>query len=153
MAARRVVVVLLAAVVVYLLLIGQRAWLLMTSGELVGFVLGLGVLLIPVVGAVLMVQEVRFGIATQRLGHLLQAVGGLPLDDVPRRASGRVDRIEADRAFEHSRSAVEAEPESWGAWYRLGIAYDDAGDRRRARAAMRRAIALEGSQEGSQAAD
>ena len=146
MTARRVVVVLVAAVVVYLLILGQRAWLLITSGEPVGVVLGLGVVLLPIVGAVLVVQEVRFGIATQRLGSKLAAAGALPLDDVPRRASGRVDRVVADRAFAHYRSEVEAAPDDWGAWYRLGMAYDDAGDRRRARAAMRRAIALESSQ-------
>ena len=44
------------------------------------------------------------------------------------------------------RAAVEAEPESWQAWYRLGWAYDAAGDRRRARGALRRAVALERSQ-------
>ena len=143
MTARRVVVVLVAAVVVYLLLLGQRAWLLITSGEPVGVALGLGVVLLPIVGAVLVVQEVRFGIATQRLGSNLAAAGALPLDDVPRRASGRVDRVAADRAFAPYRREVEASPDDWGAWYRLAMAYDDAGDRRRARAAMRRAIALE----------
>jgi Flp pilus assembly protein TadD len=37
---------------------------------------------------------------------------------------------------------VEDAPDDWRTWFRLGIAYDDAGDRRRAREAMRRAISL-----------
>jgi len=149
MTARRVVVLLLLATAAYLLLLGQRAWLLLTSGELVGVLLGLGVLLIPVVGTVLVVKEVQFGLATQRLARRLDADGGLPVDDLPRRASGRVDRGAADQAFERYRVDVEAHPDDWGAWYRLGVAYDDAGDRRRARSSMRQAIALEQAQSGS----
>ena len=38
---------------------------------------------------------------------------------------------------------VENAPDDWRAWYRLGIVYDAAGDRRRARAAVRTAIRLE----------
>ena len=38
--------------------------------------------------------------------------------------------------------AAEASPDDWRAWLRLGLAYDMAGDRRRARAAVRRAITL-----------
>ncbi len=52
-------------------------------------------------------------------------------------------RAEADAAFPRYREEVEAAPEDWRAWYRLGLAYDGSGDRRRARAAIRRAIALE----------
>jgi Flp pilus assembly protein TadD len=39
---------------------------------------------------------------------------------------------------------VESAEDDWSAWFRLGLAYDDAGDRRRARAAMRTAIRLHG---------
>ncbi len=149
MTARRVVFVLLLATAVYLLLLGQRAWLLLTSGEPLGVGLGVGVLLVPVVGTVLVVKEVQFGLATQRLARRLGAEGGLPVDDLPRRASGRVDRAAADQAFERCRVDVEAHPDDWGSWYRLGVAYDDAGDRRRARSSMRQAIALEQAQSGS----
>jgi len=38
---------------------------------------------------------------------------------------------------------VEDAPADWSRWYRLAVAYDVAGDRRRARAAMRTAIARE----------
>ena len=59
-----------------------------------------------------------------------------------RGGSGRVDRGAADEAFAARQAEVEAEPESWQAWYRLALAYDDAGDRARARSAVRRAISL-----------
>ena len=40
-------------------------------------------------------------------------------------------------------SLYPASPDDWRAWYRLGLAYDASGDRRRAREAVRRAITLE----------
>jgi len=140
--ARRVTWVLVAATLFYLLLLGQRGWLLLTSGTLLGVLLGIGVVLLPVLGVVLVVKELRFGLRTQLLAEELAQTSGLPVDDLPRRPSGRIDRAAADEVFDRRRSDVEADPDSWGAWYRLGVAYDDAGDRRRARSAMRRAIEL-----------
>ena len=61
---------------------------------------------------------------------------------LPRRPSGRVDRDAADAHFEVIRAEVEAAPEDWRGWYRLAHAYDLAGDRKRARSAMRHAIEL-----------
>jgi Flp pilus assembly protein TadD len=63
-----------------------------------------------------------------------------PDDPLPRTAGGRVDRAAADARFEMRRVEVEAEPDDWRRWYRLALAYDDAGDRKRARSAMRTAI-------------
>lgn len=57
-------------------------------------------------------------------------------------ASGRVDRGAADDAFTERRVQVEQDPDSWRGWYLLALAYDDAGDRTRAREAVRRAITL-----------
>jgi Flp pilus assembly protein TadD len=37
---------------------------------------------------------------------------------------------------------VEADPDAWERWFELATAYDAAGDRKRARKAMRTAIAL-----------
>ena len=72
----------------------------------------------------------------------LDAAGGLPVDDLPRTAAGRVERSAADAAFERYRAETEAAPGDWRSWFRLACAYDAARDRRRARSAMRRAIAL-----------
>jgi cytochrome c-type biogenesis protein CcmH/NrfG len=140
--ARLVVGLLVAVLLVYFALLGHRGWVLLTSGEPLLVALGAGVLVLPLVGAVLVAAELRFGLATQRLGEQLAAEGGLPADDLPRRPSGRVDRDAADDVFARRRAEAEAAPDDWRSWYRLGIAYDDAGDRRRARDAMRRAITL-----------
>ena len=69
--------------------------------------------------------------------------GALLLSEpVPVSASGRPDRAAADLLFPKYQAAVEAAPESWRDWFRLGIAYDASGDRRRARWATRTAIRL-----------
>ena len=81
-------------------------------------------------------------IFTARLGRELAARGELPVDELPRTPSGRYVRAAADAHFDVVRREVEASPEDWGGWYRLGLAYSASGDSRRARGAMRTAIAL-----------
>ncbi len=138
-----VVALLTGALIVYFVLLTDRALALIGSGSLAAAALGVGVLLLPLIGAVLVGFELRFGWQTQRLGRLLLDEGaatGSP--DLPRRPSGRVDRDAADAHFDVIRAEVEAAPGDWRGWYRLAQAYDVAGDRRRARSAMRHAIDL-----------
>ena len=140
---RLIVGLLTAALIVYFWLLTDRAVALLTSGSVAGIALGIGVLLLPVLGVVVVVFELRFGWQTQTLGRRLAADGGLTDDsDLPRRPSGRVDRDAADAHFNLIRAQVEAAPEDWRGWYRLAHAYDLAGDRKRAREAMRQAIEL-----------
>ena len=89
-------------------------------------------------------RELAFGLRTQRLGRELGQAGGLPVDDLPRTPSGRIDKEAADARFVDYEAQVQAAPDDWRAWYRLAIGYDDARDRKRARAAMREAIRLHG---------
>ncbi|MFL6071626.1 MAG: hypothetical protein ACJ72Y_10140 [Actinomycetes bacterium] len=141
LSARTVSIVLAVVTGVYLTVIAQRAWSLMTSGSAVAFILGVAIMVLPVIGVWVIWRELQFGFRTAELGRILDRAGELPADDLPRRPSGRVEREAADTRFAERRAEVEAAPEDWGAWFRLGVAYDDAGDRRRARAAMRTAIA------------
>ncbi len=149
MTARRVAIGLVVVCGVYVLLSAQRGLELMGSGDLVAALMGVAVLVVPLVVAYLIYREVRFGMQVQELGRHLGEVGGLPEDDLPRLASGRVDLEAADEAFERRRSDVDAEPADPGAWFRLAVAYDDARDRKRAREAMRHAVALRGAQRAS----
>ena len=128
--------------VLYLIAVGQRGVLLILDGRAAFVLLGIGVLILPLIGSWIVVKELSFGRATQRLGAEVAALGALPVDDLPRQPSGRVDRAAADAAFAAYQREVQAAPESWVAWFRLALAYDAAGDRMRARRAMRRAIAL-----------
>lgn len=134
-----VMAVLLAA---YLALVGWRAVQFVQTGEPVAIVMGVALIVLPVVAAWAIWRELQFGVRSQRLVRQLEEEGGLDLG-MPLRPSGRPERAAADDAFPAFRDAVESEPDSWRAWLRLGLAYDAAGDRRRARSAVRRAIELE----------
>ena len=140
MRAKQTAFVLAVVFVAYAALIGWRGVLLIKVGTAVSIVLGLAVLVIPVVGAYLVWREIQFGRRTEVLAKELEAAGGLPVDDLPRRPSGRIDRAAADEAFGRYRAEAEAAPDDWQVWFRLSTAYDAAGDRKRARAAMRKAI-------------
>ena len=139
---RVVAYVMAAGVVIYAGFATWRGWLLITSGELIPMAMGIAVVVIPVIGMLLLIREMMFGFAMQAMGKQLEAEGGLPKDDLPKRPSGRVEREAADRVFERRRREAQAKPDDWRGWYRLGIAYDDAGDRTRARETMRHAHAL-----------
>jgi hypothetical protein len=139
----RATVALVAAVVVaYAVILGVKAVALLRDGSVLAVLLGLAILVVPVVGVVLVVREVQFGRRCARLASTLEREGGLPVDDLPRRPSGRVDRRAAEEWFDRARAETEATPGSWRAWFRLALAYDAAGDRTRARAAARHAIEL-----------
>jgi len=140
---RLTVAVLLVVLAVYLGLLGTRGVLLVRSGDPAAILLGVGVLLLPVLGVGLVFAELRFGTAAQRLARTLAAEGGLRPDvEDGRRRPGRGAGSTAAGVCERRRVEVERNPGDWRAWFRLGVAYDDAGDRRRGRAAVHRAIAL-----------
>lgn len=142
MSTRLVAFILATAVAVYLLFTVARSWVLIASGDPVPVALGVAVIVIPVIGAWVLYRELAFGMRTQQLGRELGAEGGLPVDDLPRTPSGRIERDAADARFVEYEEQVQRSPDDWRAWYRLAIGYDDARDRKRARAAMRKAIEL-----------
>lgn len=140
---RTTALILVVILCFYLLLAVQRGVWLMATGKPVLVVFGLGVLMLPVVGAWFVVTEVRMGNASSRLGTRLEAEGLWPTEEIPRRPSGRPDLKAADEIFEKRKAEVEADPEDWRRWYRLSLAYNDARDRSRARKALRKAIELD----------
>ena len=104
--------------------------------------IGVGVIFVVLVTVTVLAREVWFGRQTERLADLLEAEGGLPEDDLPRSPGGRIDRAAADAQFEVYRVEAEAAPRDWRTRYRLALAYDASGDRRRAREAAREAVRL-----------
>ncbi|GAA5211078.1 tetratricopeptide repeat protein [Microbacterium kyungheense] len=143
MSARIGVAVMAVLLAVYIVLVGQRAWLLLMSRDAVGVAMGAALVVLPLIAAWALGRELWFGVRAEQLGRRLEAEGALPDDAVTVRPSGRVLREDADAVFSAYRSAAETHPDDWRVWYRLGIAYDAAGDRRRAREAVRTAIRLE----------
>ncbi len=142
MRARTTAILLSLAVAFYLVTLGWRGVVLLRSGETVGVLIGVGLLLLPLVGAWAVVRELRFGRSTELLAREAEAAGRLPVDDMPRTSSGGVDRSAADAWFARFRAEVDEAPQDAIAWFRLACGYDAAGDRRRARAAMRHAVQL-----------
>jgi hypothetical protein len=142
MKGRIAVIVMSLLLVFYLVLVGWRAVLFVQSGEPVGIVIGVALIVLPLVGAWALVREISFGARCERLVTQLEAEGELPVDDLPSRPSGRPFRDAADAQFPQYQAAVDAAPQDWRAWFRLGLAYDASGDRRRARSAIRTAMSL-----------
>jgi len=132
-----------ALLALYLAFVVQYALLLFSTDELVAKIMGAALIVLPVIGTWALITELLFGVRAERLTKTMLAEGELPVENVPLRPSGRPDREAADAEFPQYQAAVEAEPESWRAWFRLALAYDASGDRRRARWATRRAIKLE----------
>ena len=141
------IALMVVVVLAYSVMLGAKGIALLRSGSVVGVLLGLAILAMPLLGVTLLGRELEFGRRCAALADILAAEGGLPVDDLPRRPSGRVDRAAADEQFERMRAEAEADPDSWRAWFRLALAYDAAGDRTRARAAARHAIALSGAEQ------
>ena len=133
------------AMLAYFVLLGRMALAMIASGRAAAIGLGLAVLIMPAIGLWVMVATLRAGFAHQKLAHLIAADGmELDITALPRRRSGRIRRDAADALFAAVRSEVQADPDDWRGWYRLARAYDCAGDRRRAREAMKTAVQVQG---------
>lgn len=143
MSTRIGVAVMVGALALYLVLVAQRAVLLIASGDPIAIAMGVALVVLPIVGAWAVAREVLFGFQAAALGRRLEVEGDLPEERVHVHPSGRVLRDDADAVFPVYRREVEQSPDDWQAWYRLGLAYDAAGDRRRAREAVRRAIRID----------
>ncbi len=132
------------ALVVYFLLLGRIAMAFITTGETAAVGLGLALMVFPMIGAWAMVSTLRSGLAHQRLARIVTEEGmELDVSSLPRMASGRIQREAADELFVTVRQELENDPDNWRRWYRLARAYDYAGDRSRAREAMKKAVEME----------
>jgi len=148
MTGKRMAVLMAVLLGAYLFFSASRALDFIRAGGIVAVLLGVAILVFPLIGLWVLWREWQFGRATEELGQELAARGELPVDDLPRRPSGRPERAAADAHFAEVRLRVETDPDSWVRWFELATAYDAAGDRKRARKAMRQAIALHGGGRG-----
>ncbi|WP_371481483.1 hypothetical protein [Kitasatospora sp. NBC_00315] len=118
---------------------------LIATGKVLGIGLGVCAFVIPAIGVWFLRQTVRFGRAGERLARELEAEGGLPVDELRRTPGGRIDRASADEVFARRQAEAETAPGDWRVWFRLAVAYADAGDTPRARRTMQHAIRLHAS--------
>ncbi|MFF7446805.1 MULTISPECIES: hypothetical protein [unclassified Streptomyces] len=131
-----------AVLVFYFVLVGSRGVMLIQSGTLLTVTFGVAVLILPVIGLWFLWKNTQFVRRANALAAELDAEGGLPVDELKRTPSGRIDRDSADEVFARRKAETEDAPHDWRTWFRLAIAYQDARDTPRARKAMQRAIAL-----------
>ncbi|MFM1957100.1 MAG: hypothetical protein RLZ41_499 [Actinomycetota bacterium] len=131
-----------ALLLVYVILLANTAFTLFATGVFIAQVMGLLIITFPLIGVWAIVVELRFGIATEKLVARVEASGNWPDLGIETRPSGRAVRSSADAAFAKWSAAAAENDTDFQAWFNLSLAYDACGDRRRARAAMRKAIAL-----------
>lgn len=127
---------------IYLAFTANYAWILLQDPSPLVTAMGYALAVLPVLGAWGLGAELLFARRSAALTRQLESEGLLPGEELPSLTSGRPDRQAAEAAFPSFKRDTEANPESWRSWLRLGLAYDACGDRRRARWAVRRAIAL-----------
>ncbi|MEU9335433.1 hypothetical protein AB0D49_20015 [Streptomyces sp. NPDC048290] len=138
-----------AVLVFYFVLVGSRGVLLIKAGTPLTVTFGVAVLILPVIGVWFLWKNTQFVRRANALADQLDAEGGLPVDELRRLPSGRVDRDSADEVFARRKAETEAAPDDWRTWFRLAIAYRDARDTPRARKAMQRAISLHQTPDGT----
>ncbi|WP_347954376.1 hypothetical protein [Gordonia aichiensis] len=131
---------LVVALCVYFFLLSRTAVGLIGHGTPVSIGLGIGVFVLPLLGVWMVIATLKSGIEHQRMVAAASALGrDLDVSELPRRASGRIEKDAALELFEQVKTEWEADPSDWVNTYRIARAYDYAGDRSRAREMMKRA--------------
>ena len=127
---------------IYTALLANTGITLLLLDEPVAKIMGFFILVFPIIAIWLIIREFVFGVQIERFATIVESQGKWPHFDFDLRPSGRPTRESADRVFASFAKNAEQNPESAIAWFSLGLAYDAAGDRPRARKAMRKALAL-----------
>jgi hypothetical protein len=135
-------VVMTALTLMYLWLMGGRGVMLIEQPNAVGKIMGFFMLVLPVMALFGIAAELRFGMRVERMSEEVEREGLWPIKDIPLRPSGRPEKDAAQREFERIRNEAEQAPDDWHSWFKVGLAYDACGDRRRARASMRKALKM-----------
>ncbi|MFM8927391.1 MAG: hypothetical protein ACKOFA_04230 [Rhodoluna sp.] len=135
-------VVMAALVFMYLVLMGQQGYYFLIQENLVSKAMGFFILILPLFGLWGIIRELRFGLAIEKLGKLLEQEDAWPRFRFGFMPSGRANKAEALQEFPEYAQKAEADPENWRSWFALGLIYDACGNRKLARKAMRKAIAL-----------
>ena len=131
----------LALTIFYVLTLLGRGIILLQEPSLIAIAMGLAILVLPLVALWALFAELQFGLKAQRLSRRLIALD-IPGLDLELRASGRATKESASKELERIQDAVNRDPENWSLWFQLGEAHDAAGERKNARAAIRKAILL-----------
>lgn len=135
------VAVMSALALLYVFLLFGRGVILIQEPDWAAKAMGIGILLLPLFALWSIFSELRFGLQSQKLVERLHAES-FPELALEFRSSGRATKESAAREFERISVELNESENSWQLWFQLGQSYDANGDRRRARRAIRKAIAL-----------
>ena len=135
-------IVMSALTIMYIVLLGEKGLVLIGQPNAIAKAMGVLIILFPVVAFWAIIRELIFGLKIEKLAKRIEESGQWPQFNFELRPSGRPTRDSANLEFQRIKALVEANEGDWLAWFTLGLAYDAAGDRRRARLAMRKALAL-----------
>ncbi|EIC92222.1 hypothetical protein IMCC13023_07010 [Candidatus Aquiluna sp. IMCC13023] len=131
----------LALTLFYVFTLLGRGIILLQEPSLIAVAMGLAILVLPLVALWALFAELQFGLKAQRLSRRLISLD-IPGLDLELRASGRATKDSANKELERIQDAVTKDPKNWSLWFQLGEAHDAAGERKNARAAIRKAIQL-----------
>ena len=95
--------------------------------------LGIAVLVLPILGAILIYREIKFGKLSYLMGQTISE-DYLPAIDL----SETQKRDYLDKAIERAKAQMQ----SWQAWYSVALAYDLLKERKLAREAMKYSVEL-----------
>lgn len=127
---------------IYLALLANTGFTLVALESPIAKAMGALILVFPILALWLTFMEFRFAVRLEKLTDQISNAGNFPALKFEYRPSGRATKASAALVFEESAKKVAADESNYLLWFELGLAYDAAGDRRRARAAMRRALKL-----------
>lgn len=133
------VVVMTLLALTYVLLLGGRAVALLGETSPIAVAMGAGMMLFPLVAVWAIWREIQFGFAAEALTRRALAEN-LPELELELRPSGRATKESAAIAFDQLKQ--DFDENDWTNWYLLSEAYEASGDRKRARASMRKALLL-----------
>lgn len=127
---------------IYVALLANTGFKLVAMDSAVAKSMGALILVFPIFAIWLTFMEFRFAVQLEKLTDRISAAGNFPKLAFEYRPSGRATKASAAIVFEEYAKKVAADESNYLNWFALGLAYDAAGDRRRARTAMRRALKL-----------
>lgn len=133
--AKRIAFVLTAVLAVYLFFAASRGFSLLQSSSTAVKLLGICVMILPILGGLLIVREIRFGYASSELAKRVD-VTLLPTGDVKPRSEEA--QIYLDSVIERTKQ----DQDNWQNWFCVGVGYDLVGQRKLARESLQHAVAL-----------
>jgi hypothetical protein len=128
--------------IIYLILMTNQAVTLILVDNWIAKVMGFALFGLPAVGIWSIVRELKFGLQVESLAKSVREENVWPRFELDLKPSGRPIRSSAEKVFAEYAELAEKAPDDWHSWFNLSLAYDASGDSRRARGAMRTAIAL-----------